>query len=108
VSEDTLAWTLPERRAQPVYWLELANDARRVRVRLADAALALISAHGWREALDDSAAEPVVWVADLLEGITKVLTGITPTSNRDNRWPHDRQLRSRRALDGIRSVLSTR
>lgn len=106
VGEDTMAWTLPERGAQPIFWLELANETRRVRVRMADAALALISAHGWREAIDDKVAEPVLWVPDLLEGIAEVLTGIAPTSNGDNRWPHDRQLRSRRALEHIRTALS--
>ncbi|HEX5179685.1 MAG TPA: hypothetical protein VFW04_10160 [Gemmatimonadaceae bacterium] len=108
LSEDTLAWTLPDRGAQPVSWLEIASETRRVRVRLADAALALLSQHGWREAIDDSVAEPVLWVADLLEGIAELLTGIAPTSNGSNRWPHDRQLRSSRALDSIRTVLGTR
>lgn len=76
VSEDTMAWTLPDRGAQPVSWLEIASETRRVRVRLADAALALFAEHGWGEAIDDSVAEPVLWVADLLEGIAEVLTGI--------------------------------
>ena len=106
VSEDTLSWTLPERGAQPVLWLEISNETQRVRVRLADVALALISAHGWRSAVDDTVAEPVLWVADLVEGLEEALTGIPSTSNRDNRWPHDRQIRSRHALDHIQQVLS--
>lgn len=106
VSDETLAWALIERDARPVLWLEISDARHSVRVRLADAGLALISAHGWRDGVEDSVAEPVLWVADLLEGVAQVLTDMSPTPNSENRYPLDRQLRSRRALDLMRPILS--